>query len=75
MMDVPIFLSLLDAFIPQPRLTYEQEVARKLSEIILTIHARKEFVSRERVQSELFNYFGVNSWKQVRRSSWLTRFL
>lgn len=43
----------------------ENEVNKKLCEIILTIHESKEFVSRERVQRELFNYFHVNSWHEL----------
>ena len=59
-----IFLS-LDPSIPQLRSTHEQNVLVKLSEIILTIHGRREFVSRERVQTAFFTHFGVNSWQQL----------
>jgi hypothetical protein len=40
-------------------------VNKKLCEIILTIHESKEFVSRERVQGELFAYFKVRSWHEL----------
>lgn len=49
----------------QPRPTHEQNVLAKLSEIILTIHGKREFVSRERVQTALFTHFNVNSWQQL----------
>jgi hypothetical protein len=61
--ETVFFLS--DSSVSQPRSAYEQQILIKLSEIILTIHRRKEFVSRERVESELFYYFHVNSWKQL----------
>jgi len=60
-----LFYFLSDPYISQPIFIYGQDIVRKLSEIILTIHGRREFVSRERVQNELFNYFGVNSWQQL----------
>lgn len=51
--------------IPQPRSNHEQNILMKLSEIILTIHGRREFVSRERVQTVLFAHFRVNSLQQL----------
>ena len=59
-----IFLS-PDPLIPQPRPTHEQNVLVKLSEIILSIHGQREFVSRERIQTILFTCFNVNSWQQL----------
>ena len=38
----------------------------KLSEIILTIHKSNEFVSRERVQKELFEHYRVTSLRDLR---------
>jgi hypothetical protein len=58
------FLS--DPIVSPPRSAYEQGILIKLSEIILNIHGRREFVSRERVQNELFNHFGVKSWQELR---------
>jgi hypothetical protein len=60
-----LFYFLSGPYISQPRFIYGQDIVRRLSEIILTIHGRREFVSRERVQNELFNFFGVNSWQQL----------
>ena len=37
----------------------------KLCEIILSIHLRKEFVSVERVEQELFAFYGVESFSQL----------
>lgn len=50
----------------QPPLTnYENEVYRKICELILAIHKSKEYVSRERVQQELFRHYQVSSWNQL----------
>lgn len=43
--------------------SYKQAVSCKVAEIIANIHRRREFVSRERVQSELFDFYHVNSWR------------
>ncbi|CAF1313722.1 unnamed protein product, partial [Adineta ricciae] len=51
--------------VPQSRSAYVEEISRKLSEIIISIHRRREFVSRERVQLELFQHYGVASWSQL----------
>ncbi|CAF3697074.1 unnamed protein product [Rotaria sordida] len=51
---------------PRPLTARENEIYKKLCEIILTIHKSKEFVSRERVQRELFHYYNVNSWYDLR---------
>ncbi|CAF4753864.1 unnamed protein product [Rotaria socialis] len=45
--------------------SYKQQVSCKVAEIIANIHRSKEFVSRERVQSELFNFYHVNSWRRL----------
>jgi len=52
--------------ISRPLTPRENEINKKLCEIILTIHESKEFVSRERVQRELFHHFHVNSWHDLR---------
>ncbi|CAF4158597.1 unnamed protein product, partial [Rotaria magnacalcarata] len=52
---------------PPPCLTlYERQIYEKLCEIILTIHKNKEFVSREHVQQELFRFYRINSWHELR---------
>ncbi|CAF4504281.1 unnamed protein product [Rotaria sp. Silwood2] len=51
---------------PRPLTAREHDIYKKLCEIILTIHKNKEFVSRERVQQELFHYYNVNSWHDLR---------
>ncbi|CAF5112105.1 unnamed protein product, partial [Rotaria magnacalcarata] len=52
---------------PPPCLTlYERQIYAKLCEIILTIHKSKEFVSREHVQQELFRFYRINSWHELR---------
>lgn len=56
---------LLDSSQPQTRLLDKQNVLKKLSEIIVWIHERREFVSCDRVKNELFNHFGVSSWGQL----------
>lgn len=56
---------LLDSSPIQHISSYKQEVSCKVAEIIANIHRRKEFVSRERVQSELFNFYHVHSWRQL----------
>lgn len=43
----------------------EKSVNEKLCEIILSIHLRKEFVSVERVEQELFAFYGVESFSQL----------
>ncbi|CAF3761406.1 unnamed protein product [Adineta steineri] len=45
---------------------HENEINKKISEIILTIHESKEFVSRERVQRELFDFYHVKSWSELK---------
>ena len=50
---------------PQSRSAYVEEISRKLSEIIISIHRSREFVSRERVQLELFKHYGVATWSQL----------
>jgi hypothetical protein len=52
--------------IQRPLTAYENNINRKLCEIILTIQESKEFVSRERVQRELFNHFHVTSWNELK---------
>lgn len=49
----------------RPLTARENEINKQLCEIILTIHESKEFVSRERVQRELFNRFYANSWNEL----------
>jgi hypothetical protein len=61
--SLPLFF--LDNNASRPLTTRENEINKKLCEIILTIHESKEFVSRERVQRELFNHFHVNSWNEL----------
>jgi len=51
--------------IPGPLTPLENEVNKVLISIILTIHKRNEYASRERVQQELFAYFRVESWKHL----------
>ncbi|UJR37109.1 hypothetical protein I4U23_029813 [Adineta vaga] len=51
--------------ITRPLTSYEDQINKKLCEIILTIHESKEFVSRERVQRELFNFYHVDSWHKL----------
>ncbi|CAF3404047.1 unnamed protein product [Rotaria socialis] len=51
---------------PQPLTLYEKQIYEKLCEIILTIHKSKEFVSREHVQQELFRFYRINSWYELR---------
>ncbi|CAF4681057.1 unnamed protein product [Rotaria sp. Silwood1] len=51
---------------PQPLTARENEIYKKICEIILMIQKSKEFVSRERVQWELFHYYKVNSWYDLR---------
>jgi len=51
--------------IPGPLTPLENEVNKVLITIILTIHKRNEYASRERVQQELFAYFRVESWKHL----------
>ncbi|CAF4235055.1 unnamed protein product [Rotaria sp. Silwood2] len=43
----------------------EELVIEQLCKIILTIHARKEFVSVQRVEQELFAYFDVHSFRKL----------
>jgi hypothetical protein len=50
----------------RPLTPHENEVNRKICEIILSIQQSKEFVSRERVQRELFNHYHVTSWSELR---------
>ncbi len=52
---------------PRPRLTsHEAQIYEKICEIILTIHKSKEFVFCEHVQQELFRFYRVNSWHELR---------
>ena len=66
------FYSFLDNnFIPSTSkdiTSREREIYERLCEIILTIHKSNEHVSRERVQWELFNYFRVRSWNELKAS-------
>ncbi|UJR16805.1 hypothetical protein I4U23_003704 [Adineta vaga] len=43
----------------------EDEIDTKLCEIILNIHLRKEYVSLERVEQELFAYYRVQSFRDL----------
>ena len=49
----------------RPKSKQEKNVNDKLCEIILSIHLRKEFVSVERVERELFGFYGVESFSQL----------
>ncbi|CAF0785186.1 unnamed protein product, partial [Didymodactylos carnosus] len=43
----------------------EESVENKLCEIILSIHLRHKFVSVQDVERELFDYFGVQSFREL----------
>ena len=51
--------------ITRPLTPYEEQINKKICEIILTIHESKEYVSRERVQRELFDFYHVDSWTKL----------
>lgn len=50
----------------RPLSTLEKQVNDRIVEIILTLNKSKEFVSRERVQDELFRSFNVQAWTQLK---------
>ncbi|CAF1395347.1 unnamed protein product [Rotaria sordida] len=50
----------------RPLTPHENKIYEKICEIILQIHKSKNYVSREQVQRELFHYFNVNSWHDLR---------
>lgn len=43
----------------------ENEIHKTVCEIILTIHKSKQYVSRERVQQQLFHHYNVESWDRL----------
>ncbi|CAM4933155.1 unnamed protein product [Rotaria socialis] len=49
----------------RPKSKLEEDVNTKLCEIILTIHLRKEFVSLQRVEQELFAFYEKNSFREL----------
>ncbi|CAF1642134.1 unnamed protein product, partial [Adineta ricciae] len=51
--------------VTRPLTPYEEQINKKICEIILTIHESKEYVSRERVQRELFDFYHVDSWSKL----------
>ncbi|CAF4860629.1 unnamed protein product, partial [Rotaria sp. Silwood1] len=57
--------SINDDSISKPKTAKEELVIDQLCKIILTIHARQEFVSVQRVEKELFEYFDVHSFREL----------
>ncbi|CAF2616469.1 unnamed protein product [Rotaria sp. Silwood2] len=54
-----------DHSVSKPKTAKEELVIDQVCKIILTIHARQEFVSVQRVEQELFEYFGVHSFREL----------